>query len=57
MDEGDVVALRPLDGEVFPITPPIRNKTTVDNHTENRHGIVGYLDDPEVAREVLDALN
>jgi pimeloyl-ACP methyl ester carboxylesterase len=57
MDERDVVALRPLDKDVFPVAPPIRNKTSVDNHTENRHGIVGYLDDPDVAREVLDALN
>lgn len=57
MDERDVVALRPLDGTVFPIDPPIRNKTTVNNHTDNRHGIVGYLDDSDVAREIFTALH
>jgi hypothetical protein len=57
MDERDVVALRPLDDEVFPIDPPIRNKTTVKNKTDNRHGIIGYLDDKDVAREIFTALH
>jgi hypothetical protein len=56
MDARDVVALRPLDETVFPIAPPIRNKTTVRNRTDNRHGIVGYLDDTDVAREIFTAL-
>jgi len=56
MDERDVVALYPLDIENFPIQPPIENKTNVDNHTDNRHGIEGYLDDPEVARSIYMAL-
>ena len=55
-DERDVVALRPLDSKTFPITPPIRNWAEVKNHTENRHGIVGYLDDPVVARWIHEAL-
>jgi len=50
MDERDVVALYPLDSTRFDVTPPIRNKTDVRNHTRNRHGIDGYLDDAEVAR-------
>ncbi|WP_339134114.1 MAG: hypothetical protein WGN25_14500 [Candidatus Electrothrix sp. GW3-4] len=55
-DERDVVALRPLDSEVFPIDPSVRNKSDVDNHTDNRHGIVGYLDDREVAQWIYNAL-
>jgi len=56
MDERDVVVLHPLDSKNFPIQPPIENKTNVNNHTDNRHGIVGYLDDPDVARSIYTAL-
>jgi hypothetical protein len=56
-DERDVVALRPLDDETFSIDPPIRNKTTVQNRTDNGHGIIGYLDDRDVAREIFTALH
>jgi hypothetical protein len=55
MDECDVVALYPLDSRHFPIHPDIENKTDVENHTENRHGIAGYLDDVVVARRIYDA--
>jgi len=56
MDERDVVALHPLDSANFNISPAIENKTDVDNHTENRHGIAGYLDDVTVAKRICDAL-
>lgn len=56
MDERDVVALYPLSGMHFPIDPGIENKTNVRNHTRNRHGIAGYLDDEEVAKRIHDAL-
>lgn len=56
MDERDVVALYPLDSENFPITPSIENKRDVENQTENRHGISGYLNDKEVAKRIYDAL-
>jgi hypothetical protein len=55
MDERDVVALYPLDATHFPVDG-IENKTDVDNHTKNRHGIGGYLDDTTVARRIHDAL-
>lgn len=55
MDERDVVALYPL-ADRFRVEPPIHNKTDVRNHTPNRHGIAGYLDDAEVARWIHDAL-
>jgi hypothetical protein len=55
-DERDVVALHPLDGNNFPITPAIKNKSNVDNHTDNHHRIVGYLDDVDVARQIHSAL-
>lgn len=55
-DERDVVALQPLDGKHFGVSPAIENKNDVDNHTDNRHGIAGYLDDPEVARNIANAI-
>lgn len=55
-DKRDVVSLYPLDGTNFPIQPAIENNASVRNHTDNRHGIVGYLDDRSVAGRILDAL-
>lgn len=55
-DRRDVVALYPLDAANFPVAPPIENYSLVDNQTENRHGIVGYLNDPTVAARLLDRL-
>jgi len=52
-DDRDVVALRALDSTSFPITPGITNSTHVKNKTDNRHGIIGYLDDPEVAKMIM----
>lgn len=56
-DTRDVVALYPLDSENFPIQLPIENNRRVKNHTDNRHGIVGYLDDADVARRILNSLD
>jgi hypothetical protein len=55
-DPKDVVALYPLDRVNFPINPSVENYGGVLNATDNRHGIVGYLNDPDVAKHVLDAL-
>lgn len=55
-DDRDVVALYPLDQANFPVTPPVTNYAKVKNHTDNRHGIVGYLDDPTVAQAIHKAL-
>jgi hypothetical protein len=44
-DLRDVVALNPLDANHFPAAPPISNFSGVENHTDNRHSIGGYLDD------------
>ncbi len=55
MDSRDIVSLQPLDATHFRITPPIENKTDVDNPTENRHGITGYLGDAAVARRIYEA--
>lgn len=55
-DERDVVALNPLDQVHFNIKPAIDNKNDVKNHTKNRHGIEGYLEDAEVARQIHQAL-
>jgi hypothetical protein len=56
LDSRDIVALYPLDAPRFAVTPNIENKTDVDNPTENRHGISGYLSDPVVAKRIYDAL-
>lgn len=56
-DNRDVVALQSLDAANFPVEPPIENNSAVRNHTANRHGIVGYLDDPGVAKQILGALS
>jgi hypothetical protein len=57
MDERDVVALYPLKKPHFEIYPAIENKTDVRNKTDNRHGIVGYLDDKVVAARIHQALS
>jgi Lipase (class 3) len=54
-DSRDLVALYPLDNDNFPVQPEIENYGRVDNHTDNRHGIVGYLDDAVVAKKILDS--
>ena len=56
LDEGDFIALYPLDAQHFPITPPIKNKTDINNTTNNQHGIIGYLPDPEVATAIYEGL-
>lgn len=56
MDERDVVALYPLTTRNFSVDPEIENKSDVDNHTRNRHGIAGYLEDPAVAAWIHQAL-
>ncbi len=56
-DERDVVALKPLNKDYFNIIPSITNKNDVDNHTSNRHGIEGYLNDKDIAWEIYNALN
>lgn len=55
-DTRDVVALYPLDDANFPVRPVVDNYDKVRNATENRHGIVGYLNDSEVAGHIVKAL-
>lgn len=55
-DPSDVVALYPLDKSTWNIEPPIENHSAVVNHSDNRHGIVGYLDDQVVADWIYRAL-
>lgn len=56
-DRRDLVSLHPLDQSTWPIQPQIVNLGNVDNHTDNRHGIGGYLDDADVAKVVFEGLN
>jgi hypothetical protein len=47
-----VVALYALDKVHFGVRPAITNHGKVNNWTGNRHGIVGYLDDMQVAKTI-----
>lgn len=55
-DERDFIALKPLDTMNFNIRPEIENSNHVDNFTDNRHGIVGYLEDQVVAEEIFNII-
>lgn len=55
-DKRDIVALNPLDDRFFPTDPNILNNDAVDNKTDNRHGITGYLNNPNVARRIAECL-
>ncbi len=55
-DERDFVALHPLDKKHFDNGFDIVNSTHVKNHTDNRHGIAGYLDDKIIAKSIYDAM-
>jgi hypothetical protein len=55
-DPRDIVALNPLNADNFPVTPAIENKGDIDNFTDNRHGIAGYLGDQTVAQRIYRAL-
>ena len=55
-DNRVLVALNPLDSMHFPISPAIDNFSEVNNSTDNRHGISGYLNDVKTAGWILDGL-
>lgn len=55
-DREDIVALHPLDNEYFPTKPSIVNYSGVSNQTDNHHGIIGYLNNASVAKEVAAAI-
>lgn len=54
-DERDIVALYPLDKANFDVDPAIVNNGGIQNWTDNRHGIAGYLDDADVAKTIQSA--
>ena len=51
-DAHDIVSLNPLDKDNFDVDPAITNNGAVQNWTDNKHGIAGYLDDAHVAKTV-----
>jgi hypothetical protein len=55
-DPADAVALYALDQSHFRVNPSIENLAHVQNSTDNRHGISGYLDDKIVAKRIYEAL-
>ncbi len=52
-DDRDPIALYPLDSANFGVEPEILNVSDIQNQTDNRHGIVGYLSRPRVVQGVL----
>lgn len=55
-DPRDFVALRALDDQTWHAAQPIENFGSVNNCTDNRHGITGYLDDTHIAGWIGQAL-
>lgn len=56
-DTRDVVALYPLDNGNFDVSPDkIEGFSDVENQTDNRHGIVGYLNNKTIAKRIHDAM-
>ena len=53
-DQRDLVALRGLGTEVFPVQPPVHNEKDLVNQTRNFHGAEGYLETPAVARALVE---
>ena len=56
-DRRDVVALYPLDGKHFSISPAVTHFDGVRNRTSNAHGISGYVTNAEIADEMYRALS
>lgn len=53
-DERDIVALNPLNNEYFPTDPDIVNNNQINNITNNRHGIIGYLNNPDITKAIIN---
>jgi hypothetical protein len=56
-DDRDLVALYPLDARLYPLKPPIENDSSLQNDTENHHGIIEYLNKKPVADRIYAALS
>lgn len=56
-DPEDIVALNPLDIDHFNTDPAIENHGSVNNQTDNQHGIAGYLNDSKIAATIADAID
>lgn len=55
-DKQDVVALYEIPKDKYKGSPIVDNYSGVKNTSENRHGIVEYLSDPNVATEIRKCL-
>ncbi|UWR91709.1 alpha/beta hydrolase [Phaeobacter inhibens] len=55
-DPRDIVALYPLDAANFDVLPAVENAADIDNQTDNRHGISGYLDKARIASRVVNGV-
>jgi hypothetical protein len=55
-DDRDLVALYPLDARLYPLKPPVENDSSLQNDTENHHGIIQYLNKPPLVDRIYAAL-
>lgn len=55
-DPRDIVALYPLDATNFNVVPAVENAADIDNQTDNRHGISGYLDKANIASRIINGV-
>ena len=53
-DERDLIALRGLGSDAFPVQPPVRNEKHLVNQTRNCHGATGYLETALVASALIE---
>ena len=56
-DDRDLVALYPLDETLYPLKSPIENDSSLQNETENHHGIIQYLNKTLVVDRIYAALS
>lgn len=57
-DKRDIVALNPLKGQNFLVNAPdtMQEKSEIQNESDNRHSIKGYLSDPWIAKAINEAV-
>lgn len=55
-DSLDLVALNPLEGASFAVTPEIENYGSVKNDTDNHHTITGYFNNAKIAARIREFL-
>jgi hypothetical protein len=56
-DSEDTVALYEISPSAYPGSPIVSNDSSIDNKSDNKHGIINYLDAGVIATAIHDAVN